>query len=349
MALAAGLLIGLLLACGGVVAYGVLVKGNPTALLPWAHSSSSGTTGNSGTAGSGGAHGAPSVQTFEMPSPAKPTPLPELGVRPIIFLPGIMGSYLSDGTSEVWPNLPGIGTAVECSSQSVDPQRESQVLSSLALTASGAPPPGSTVGVANGVQEPIDGGLGGAITSNSYTKSCGFLLNILSDLVGADRNVTENAYAATAISAADAGYTVVQSDSSQGLSVCQGNPRCFVPVGYDWRLSAETNAPSVLQIIDQVLNITGSDRVDILAHSQGGLEAEAITKMPQSVGKIYRIVTLGTPYLGAAKALTMLLEQTPCEDPPHCFLNRAVVQSLIENFPGVMGLFDPIRGSRAAG
>jgi len=249
-----------------------------------------------------------------------------------------MGSYLSNGTSEVWPNLPGIGSTVACSTESANVQEEEQVLSALALTSSGTLPPGSTVGVANGVEDPVDGDLAGAFTSDSYTKDCGVVLNILSDLKGESRTTTENEYAVVATNAADSGYTVVSSDSTQGLSVCAGNPRCFVPVGYDWRFSAAQNATAVMQVIGQVLSITGADRVDILAHSQGGLVAEAVTQLPQSIGKIYRIVTLGTPYLGAPKALTMLLEQTPCEDPPHCFLNPAVVQSLIENYPGVMEL-----------
>ena len=76
------------------------------------------------------------------------------------------------------------------------------------------------------------------------------------------------------------------------------------PVGLDWRLSATTNARRVLTIINKVITLTGTDRVDILAHSQGGLVAEAIAHDNASAGKIYRIVTLGTPYLGAPKMLS---------------------------------------------
>jgi len=299
--------------------------GSPTALLPWGQPSGGSTS--------------PAALRFALPVPSQSTAaLPEPGVRPIIFLPGITGSFLADGTTEVWPDLAGIGSAIECSSQSVNVQQELAVMAPLALSADGTPPAGSGVGVANGVQEPLDGEFGGAITEQSYTKDCGVVLDILSDLFGASRNVNENVYAATATNAADSGYTVVQSDTSQGLNVCVGNSRCFIPVGYDWRLSAEENATAVLQIINQVLSVTGADRVDILAHSQGGLVAEEITKLPQSIGKIYRIVTLGTPFLGAPEALTELLEQTPCQDPPQCYLNAGVVQSLIENYPGVMEL-----------
>ena len=318
-----------------MAAYGALVRGSPTALFPWTQSPTNSGQPSAPSAQSGTQRG--EAQTFAIPTPRRPVALPEPGVRPIIFLPGILGSYLWDGT-EVWPNLPGIGSTIACSTQSVNPSAEQRVFASMALSPDGTPLPGTTVGVANGVDQPLDGNLGGAITADTYTKDCGFLLNIFGDLLGANRTVSENVYAVTASNASASGYTVVQSDDPQGLSVCAGQPRCFVPIGYDWRLSAETNAAKVLPIIEEVLSITGADRVDILAHSQGGLVAEAITKLPEAVGKIYRIVTLGTPFLGAPKALTELLEQYPCQDPPACYLNPAVVQSLIENYPGVMEL-----------
>lgn len=328
-----GLLIGVLAAGGGVVAFGALAKGNPTALLPWAPAPST--------------PAAVTARTVSLPTPPLPTAtLPQPGVRPIIFLPGIAGSYLADGTQELWPNVPGVASTLDCSLSGASPNVATQVqlFSSLALSSDGMPLPGSTVGVANGVEEPVlpagDSTLGGVFTEESGTADCGAVLNFLAWLGGVKTSGTEYGYAATAANAKASGYVVVQSDDPQGLSVCNGNPRCFVPVGYDWRLSAEANASRVLQIIDQVLTVTGADRVDILAHSQGGLVAAAITKLPQSVGKIYRIVTLGTPYLGAPKALTELLEQTPCED-PNCYLSPAVIQSLIENYPGAMELLPP--------
>jgi pimeloyl-ACP methyl ester carboxylesterase len=325
IAMLASMIILVLAAGGGVLAYGGLVKGNPMALLPWGHSPSSSS--------------APSVRTFEMPSPTKPAPLPEPGVRPIIFLPGITGSYLSNGSTEVWPNVQGIANTLSCSLSGASPivSEQLSLFSSIALPADGVPPAGSTVGAANGVSDPEIGSEGGVFTSESGTTNCGFILNFLAGLAGQSLSATEYGYNQVTYNAESSGYVVAQSDSPQGLSVCAGDPRCLVPVGYDWRLSAEADAGAVLQVINQVLQVTGADRVDILAHSQGGLVAEAITKMPQSVGKIYRIVTLGTPYLGAPEALTELLEQTPCVD-SGCYLSMEVVQSLIENYPGVMEL-----------
>jgi pimeloyl-ACP methyl ester carboxylesterase len=327
------LVVAVLIVGGSVAAYGLVVRGNIAALLPWFSSPDEGPTPVPHTV-----TGRQTPQPIQVPAPPVAASLPVPQVRPIIFLPGITGSYLTDGTSEVWPNLAGIGSAIECSTQSVDVQQEVQIMSPLGLSAAGMPIAGSTVGVANGVVNPVDGDFGGAIAGATYTKGCGAILDVISFITDRSRSVDLNLYAAAAANAQRSGYTVVASDDAEGLSACTGNPRCFVPVGYDWRLSAESNAAAVLQIIKQILSLTGADRVDILAHSQGGLVAEAITRLPQSVGKIYRIVTLGTPYLGAPKALTDLLYQYPCEDPPQCFLSAAVVQSLVENYPGLMDL-----------
>ena len=152
-----GLLIGVLAAGGGVVAFGALAKGNPTALLPWAPAPST--------------PAAVTARTVSLPTPPLPTAtLPQPGVRPIIFLPGIAGSYLADGTQELWPNVPGVASTLDCSLSGASPNVATQVqlFSSLALSSDGMPLPGSTVGVANGVEEPVlpagDSTLGGVFT-----------------------------------------------------------------------------------------------------------------------------------------------------------------------------------------
>lgn len=268
-------------------------------------------------------------------------------IRPIIFIPGIEGSFLDDTAgSETWPQAQNIANCVETLlgiPYGVSQSCVEGVLDINAFTADGKPPTGSTVDVANGVENPLDSGPGGAAAA------IGGVLTYVSGYVSIFPASTAHYYDVTAQNAADSGYTVVQSDSAAGLSVCSGNPQCFVPVGVDWRLSAEDNAARVLAIIQQVLTITGSDRVDILAHSQGGLIASALVHTPASVGDIYRIVTLGTPYLGAAEAWSELLYAQPCLDPHYfgCPLDTGVVQSLIENFPGAAEL-DPSAADFAA-
>jgi pimeloyl-ACP methyl ester carboxylesterase len=116
-------------------------------------------------------------------------------------------------------------------------------------------------------------------------------------------------YDMAAQNATDGGYKVVQPADTASMATCA--PRCFIPVGFDWRLSAAVNARTLLTEIESVLAATHSDRVDILAHSQGGLVVNALVHQPASVGKIYRVVTLGTPFLGAPKATAELVWSEP--------------------------------------
>jgi len=296
--------------------------------------------------GSNGAkHSTQQVPTKRKGKRASAAPGP--AVRPIIFIPGIEGSFLDDAAgTEAWPQAQNLANCVETLlgiPYGVNNACVQSVLSVNAFTSAGEPPVGSTVDVGNGIENPLDPGPGGASAGISG------VLTYVSGYVSIFASSTTHYYDVTAQNAANSGYTVVQSDSAAGLSVCSGNPQCFVPVGVDWRLSAAANAARVLAIIQYVLSITGSDRVDILAHSQGGLIANALVHIPASVGDIYRIVTLGTPYLGAAEAWSELLYAEPCLDAHYfgCPLNTGVVQSLIENFPGAAEL-DPSAADFAA-
>ncbi|MBV9100112.1 MAG: hypothetical protein JOZ46_01390 [Candidatus Dormibacteraeota bacterium] len=154
-------------------------------------------------------------------------------------------------------------------------------------------------------------------------------------------------YDITADNARASGFTVVEPWDDNGLRSCAANLRCFIPMGVDWRFSAATVATAVLAEVNRVLADTHADRVDILAHSQGGLVAAALAQNPSAVGKIYRIVTLGTPFLGAPKALTELLLAEPCQFPANkfgfnrCLIDPTVIQRLMENYPGVAELVPP--------
>lgn len=66
---------------------------------------------------------------------------------------------------------------------------------------------------------------------------------------------------------------------------------------YDWRLNNAVNAERLKKFIDDL----GASRVDIVAHSMGGLIASRYIADGNG-SKIRRLITLGTPYLGAPKA-----------------------------------------------
>ncbi|NQX71732.1 alpha/beta fold hydrolase, partial [Paenibacillus alba] len=76
---------------------------------------------------------------------------------------------------------------------------------------------------------------------------------------------------------------------------------------YDFRLDNEETADKLNNFINDALDETGEDQVSLVAHSMGGLVATRyISKYPDANGKVNRLITLGTPYLGAPKFLYTL-------------------------------------------
>ncbi len=75
---------------------------------------------------------------------------------------------------------------------------------------------------------------------------------------------------------------------------------------YDWRLDNSHTANLLAGKINNILDITGASKVDIIAHSMGGLIAKQYIKTfgEEKVGKIF---FLGTPHYGAPKTLKTLL------------------------------------------
>jgi pimeloyl-ACP methyl ester carboxylesterase len=118
------------------------------------------------------------------------------------------------------------------------------------------------------------------------------------------------------------------------------------PFPYDWRKDATLESVRLITFIDQVRQQTGASRVDILAHSMGGLVTRAALANPNSVGKIRKVLTLGTPVLGAARGLGILEYQQPCfVDIPgvlfwkdDCLIDPVTLQELLTNFPGAYEL-----------
>ncbi len=75
---------------------------------------------------------------------------------------------------------------------------------------------------------------------------------------------------------------------------------------YDWRKSNIENAILLKNKIDTVLEQTGDLKVDIVAHSMGGLLAKKYIA-DEGGNKINKLVFLGTPHLGAPKAFKALM------------------------------------------
>src|SRR5207237_3094160 len=81
------------------------------------------------------------------------------------------------------------------------------------------------------------------------------------------------------------------------------NPNLFV-FAYDWRKSNVENADTLRDYIGCVQQFYPNDKVDIVAHSNGGLLAgRYILANP---GKVNRLITIAPPWLGAPKAINVL-------------------------------------------
>lgn len=133
---------------------------------------------------------------------------------------------------------------------------------------------------------------------------------------------SEDFYATTINTLKNAGY--------------QENVDLFIFPYYDWRKDVEGLGNRLLDYLDEVRTKTGTGRVDLMAHSMGGMVTRTALAQPRSVGKVRRVITLGTPILGAPKILGMLEYQTPCftEVPLFgCITNPATAQAILTNFP----------------
>lgn len=243
---------------------------------------------------------------------------------PLIVIPGITGSYLADSSgSEAWPREESLLTSFSDSfldAIAFDPQ--GQPLNSVGVDRSrGANGMIERYALCNNI--PVPGTLGGWFPWVDIKHVCFHKVDV---------------YDATLAFLRDHGY----QDAA-------GPSQTLFPWGYDWRKSAAQNAGDLLAYIDQILATTkagkAAGQVDILAHSQGGLVVEAALRSAQDIGssgrgKIRRVVTLGTPYLGTPKFLDVLQFGQPCFHSigPLCIANRDEVQKLVQDFPGALEL-----------
>jgi pimeloyl-ACP methyl ester carboxylesterase len=86
----------------------------------------------------------------------------------------------------------------------------------------------------------------------------------------------------------------------------------LIPVPYDWRLSCRYNARRLGEIVEPALERWRHDghdgaRVVFVCHSMGGLIARWYIEKRGGAEITAKLITLGTPYRGAAKALAQLV------------------------------------------
>lgn len=106
---------------------------------------------------------------------------------------------------------------------------------------------------------------------------------------------------------------------------------------YDWRLDNRTNGELLLQLVQQVAQ--KDSPVQIVAHSMGGLVVkDMLVTHPEIEGSIDRILTLGTPYLGAPKASVLVLTGMGFIGNDYDYLIRKDIGKLSVNAPAAYQL-----------
>jgi pimeloyl-ACP methyl ester carboxylesterase len=114
----------------------------------------------------------------------------------------------------------------------------------------------------------------------------------------------------------------------------------FFVCPYDWRKDLHQIAfgdlPDTLDrcIQTALAKNPGASQVDLLGHSMGGLVARAYLSDPGKATRVRRLVTLGTPFLGAPKIVLAIIHKV-CfvEWLGLCFSNSDVLHELIQNYP----------------
>jgi triacylglycerol lipase len=95
--------------------------------------------------------------------------------------------------------------------------------------------------------------------------------------------------------------------------VAQGYDRSQLRAfSYDWRQSNTVIAQQISAEVDALLQRTGAKKVDIVAHSMGGLSARWYLKFLGGTAKVDRFVSIGTPHHGAKLAVLCTIFFTSC-------------------------------------
>jgi pimeloyl-ACP methyl ester carboxylesterase len=113
---------------------------------------------------------------------------------------------------------------------------------------------------------------------------------------------------------------------------------------YDWRKDIADTKELLDQKIATIKQQTGTQKVDILAHSMGGLVARNYISDPTKATNIRKLITLGTPHLGSVKFLKALHYGdclTAFEQIKNLYclgIPSSEVKDILQNMPGAYAL-----------
>lgn len=129
---------------------------------------------------------------------------------------------------------------------------------------------------------------------------------------------------------------------SQGYKEGSGSDATLFTFPYDWRYGVSgkysdgvDNVDKLKQKIEEILSQTGSDKIDVIAHSTGGLLLKKYIMDNPASHKVKKAVMVGVPNLGAPKAVKVLVQG----DNFDIFgLNDAEMKKISKNMPVVYDL-----------
>jgi|GEM_PF-2139092 len=113
-----------------------------------------------------------------------------------------------------------------------------------------------------------------------------------------------------------------------------GSPANLFVFAFDWRLSMADNTSKLKELIDHVRTLHQNSDVDVIAHSTGGLLARRyIIEQSPNNHHVHQLVTIGSPWLGAPKAINVL--ETGDFGVPFFVVLKRTIKRIAERFPGV--------------
>lgn len=112
---------------------------------------------------------------------------------------------------------------------------------------------------------------------------------------------------------------------------------------YDWRYDIDWSAgnspfpliKSLKEKVDEIKQQTGAEKVDIIAHSMGGLVAKQYIKFYDVNNSIDKFIDIGTPHLGAPKTIKTLLYGDNIDIP---VLNSSTIKNVSKNMLSIYQL-----------
>lgn len=118
------------------------------------------------------------------------------------------------------------------------------------------------------------------------------------------------------------------------LKTAYGSSREVIFFAYDWRKSCADAANRLTSLI----NNYGSKKVILVAHSMGGLVASKSLVSASVRSRVEKFISIGTPYLGAVKALHIMETGNFIPIIANIGLYANTIKSLACNFPSIYEL-----------